>query len=40
MAAHNTHKRSSQGKARTVANRTARAVKHGATRTNHAGRAR
>lgn len=40
MARHATHKRSTQGKARTLANRQARAVKHGATRLTASNRAR
>lgn len=40
MAKHSTHKRTIQGKARTLANRQARAVKRGAVRTTASGRAR
>lgn len=40
MAKHTTHKRTTAGKARTIQNRTARAVKMGAARTTHAGHAR
>lgn len=40
MATHRTRKAGTDARARTVAHRTARAVKHGATRTNRAGRAR
>lgn len=38
--ARSTRKQGTAARARTVANRTARAVKHGATRVNRAGRAR
>ncbi len=40
MSKHTTRKAGAAGKARTVANRTARAVKMGAARTTRAGRAR
>ena len=40
MAKHATHKRTTQGKARTLASRKARAYKAGATRTTASGRAR
>ena len=40
MAKHTTHKASAAGKARTLANRKARAYKHGALRVTQANRAR
>lgn len=40
MAAYNTHKRTAQGKARTLANRKAAAYKRGAVRVTASGRAR
>lgn len=40
MAKHSTRKHGTAARARTIATRNARAVKHGATRTNRAGRAR
>lgn len=38
MAAHTTHKNTAQGKAQTLARRTARANKAGAVRVNRSGR--
>ena len=40
MARHSTHKTTAAGKSRTIARRQSRAVKMGAARTTHAGRAR
>lgn len=40
MAKHNTHKRTAQGKAQTLARRRTRAVKRGAVSLNRSGRAR